>query len=184
MVEMEKLIGLFYGSDTGTTEGIATELEKLITADFKVENFDMYHVNRVEFSRYKYFIFGLSTWYDGQLQSDWDTFYDEFCTIDFTGKVAAFFGCGDQFGYGEWFVDGIGIVAQQFEKAGGKLIGKWSTEGYEFEASKALIDEHTFYGLAIDEDNQADLTTERIEKWCQQIKQEFETAFKEQIKDF
>ena len=178
------MIGFFYGSDTGTTEGVAVELEELITSDFIVESFDMYNVNRFEFEKYDYYILGLSTWYDGQLQSDWDEFFNEFCKINFSGKVAAFFGCGDQLGYGEWFVDGIGIIALQFEKAGGTIIGKWPIHGYQFEASKAQMDEHYFYGLPIDEDNQAELTTERLKKWSEQIQKEFLIEFRKKVKAF
>jgi flavodoxin I len=47
-----------------------------------------------------------------------------------------------------------------------------STEGYEFEASKALIDENTFIGLCIDEDRQPELTVERVSKWVNQLNDE------------
>ena len=56
---------------------------------------------------------------------------------------------------------------------GGKLIGKWSTEGYEFDESLGCVDGE-FLGLAIDYDNQDDLTEERIEAWVEQIKDLFE----------
>ena len=55
------------------------------------------------------------------------------------------------------------------EARGAILVGQWPTEGYEFEASKALIDENTFIGLCIDEDRQPELTEERVDKWVNQI---------------
>ena len=175
MIEInnKKKIALIYGSDTGTTEGIAKELEKLLLTYFDIEILDMYKVKIEDFDRYNYFVLGLSTWYDGELQNDWYSFFDQFCEIDFTNKVIAIFGLGDQYGYGEYFVDGVGILATQVEKSGGKIIGKWPTDGYEFDESKALINEKLFYGLAIDEDNQGELTTERIENWVGQLKEEF-----------
>jgi flavodoxin len=33
--------------------------------------------------QFDYFVFGLSTWYDGQLQSYWDSFFETFCEMDF-----------------------------------------------------------------------------------------------------
>ena len=51
-------------------------------------------------------------------------------------------------------------------------MGYWSAEGYEFNESKALKD-GKFVGLAIDEDNQSELTDSRIESWVAQIKPAF-----------
>ena len=107
------------------------------------------------------------------MQSDWEDYYDTFKTIDFTNKIVAIFGLGDQIGYGEYFVDGIGILAQVVIKNGGKIIGNCSTDGYDFMQSKAEKSEGIFYGLQIDEDNQHHETENRIEKWWQQLKEEF-----------
>ena len=49
------------------------------------------------------------------------------------------------------------------------MIGEWSVEGYQFDASEAVIDGH-FVGLALDEKNQAALTTTRVESWLNQIR--------------
>jgi flavodoxin I len=51
-------------------------------------------------------------------------------------------------------------------------VGFWPTDGYEHEASLA-VKNGKFVGLALDEDNQAELTEERIQKWVTQIKAEF-----------
>lgn len=76
---------------------------------------------------------------------------------------------GDQWGYGEYFVDGIGIIAKEIIKNNGKLVGEWPTKDYEFKKSKALKDKHTFFGLALDEDNQYELTDSRIKIWTKKI---------------
>jgi flavodoxin I len=168
-----KKIGLIYGSDTGATEGVSQELNKMLSNDFEVEMMDMYKVKKEDFERFEYLVLGLSTWYDGELQSDWDSFFEDFCQIDFSGKTVALYGLGDQYGYGENFVDGIGILAVEIEKSGGKIIGKWANEDYDFEESKALLeDENVFYGLALDEDNQSELTSERLTNWVSQINEE------------
>lgn len=62
--------------------------------------------------RFGFIIIGHSTWYDGELQSDFEAFFDEFQTIDFTYKIVALYGLGDQYGYDEYFVDGLGVLGE------------------------------------------------------------------------
>lgn len=169
-------IGLIYGSDTGMTEEIVSSIVDDWTAS-ELEVIEAVSVKENDFKRFDKLILGLSTWYDGDLQSDWEGYFDEFKTIDFSGKTVALFGLGDQYGYSEYFIDGVGILAEVILKNGGKIIGKWSTEEYDFDASKAKIEnEDFFYGLALDEDNEPDKTPERLKKWLQQIQEEFENS--------
>ena len=53
------------------------------------------------------------------------------------------------------------------------MIGAWPTGGYDFEASAAEFVPGWFMGLAIDEDNQGEMTEQRIEEWVTQIMAEF-----------
>ena len=168
-------IKLIYGSDTGNTENIIDNhlLSLLENKGFSVE---VIPVGGIDSDHWKHdkFILGIPTWYDGELQSDWEDYFEEFKTIDFTDKTVALFGLGDQIGYDEWFCDGIGILAEVITKNGGQVIGfTEKDDSYEFEDSKALVDDDTFYGLALDEDNQDELTEERLEKWVDQIKEEY-----------
>ncbi|MDB2442699.1 flavodoxin [Flavobacteriales bacterium] len=168
---MEK-IGLFYGSDTGNTETIALKIRDKISKE-NVFVVDMYDASVEEFAKYDKIILGLSTWHDGQLQSDWDTFFEEFKEVDFTGKTVAIFGLGDQYVYCDYFIDGVGIIGEVVLNNGGEIVGKWSTEGYEHTESKAETEEGLFLGLALDEDNQFDQTDDRVDAWVAQIKKEF-----------
>ena len=167
-----KKIGLFFGSDTGNTEEIAKKIQKLIGNDL-VTLYDMYDAKKTDFEQFDKIILGLSTWHDGQLQSDWDSFFNEFQSISFKNKTVALFGLGDQFVYCDYFIDGVGILGEVVINNGGKIIGKWPTDGYEHTSSKAEKESGVFLGLAIDEDNQYELTEERINKWSVQIKKEF-----------
>ncbi|MEM7102742.1 MAG: flavodoxin [Bacteroidota bacterium] len=162
-------IGIIYGSDTGVTEEI-TELLVDQLRDEDVEIIEVFNAQLTDFRKFDLLILGLSTWYDGELQSDWDNFFENFKTIDFKDQIVALYGVGDQYGYGEYFVDGVGILAEVILERGGIIIGNWPTEGYDFIESKAQKDESTFYGLAIDEDNQSELTKSRIEAWANQVK--------------
>ena len=164
-------IKLIYGSDTGNTELVTEDITKLIdnidvttVADLTLEDWD-----------HDKFILGIPTWYDGELQSDWEDYFEEFKTIDFTNKTVAIFGLGDQLGYEEWFCDGIGILAEVIIKNGGKVIGYTEKDNsYDLEETpKSLVDDNTFYGLCIDEDNQPELTQDRLEKWVGDIKEKF-----------
>ena len=78
---------------------------------------------------YTNLIMGCPTWNVGELQEDWEAVYNDYGQI--FGKTAAFFGCGDQVGYSDNFLDAIGMLAKPFMEKGGNLIGRWSTEGYE-----------------------------------------------------
>ena len=164
-------IKLIYGSDTGNTELVTEDLVKLLdnievttVADLTPEDWE-----------YDNFILGIPTWYDGELQSDWEEYFDEFKTIDFTGKKVAIFGLGDQLGYEEWFCDGIGILAKEILKNGGTVIGYTTKDkSYDFETTpKSIIKDDMFYGLCIDEDNQGELTQERLKNWVEQLKLEY-----------
>jgi len=63
----------------------------------------------------------------------------------------------------------MGQLGDIVESKGGIIVGHWPTEGYDFEASKALVDDSTFIGLGIDEDRQPELTASRVKSWSEQV---------------
>ncbi len=159
--------GLFYASSTGNTENVAKSIVDSLDADIKT--YDIASDGYDAISDYDKVILGISTWGEGELQDDWEDIWSDFCNIDFNGKTVALFGLGDQEGYGDEFVDALGIMYEQVKIAGGNVVGFTSTQGYEHDSSKADIGGE-FVGLVVDEDNQDDLTQERIEKWTNNIK--------------
>ena len=166
-------VALIYGSDTGSTEYIS----EIIAEKLALENLDFKDVVTMkppDFAEYDIMIMGIPTWYIGELQTDWDDFFEEFKTIDFTGKKVAFYGLGDQYGYPDNFQDGLGILAEVVLDNGGELYGYWPNEGYDFNESLGIAPNGMFYGLALDEDNQRDESNDRIEKWVNQIKEELQ----------
>jgi flavodoxin I len=86
--------------------------------------------------------------------------------------LVALFGLGDQVLWPSNFVDGLDTIYSAFIETGAQLIGKWSTEGYDFTDSKA-VEGNYFVGLALDEDQQDELSEERVSAWVKQIKEEF-----------
>lgn len=169
---MAKKIALFYGTDTGATEIAAEQIVEHLGEEL-IDIYEVHNSNTEDFEGYEYLILGVSTWYIGELQSEWDLFYDDFKTIDFTGKKVAIFGMGDQFGYPDTFVDGIGFLGKVVLENGGVLVGKWPTEGYQFDESVGELENGFFCGLALDDDNEFDLSEERIKNWVAQIIKEF-----------
>jgi flavodoxin I len=164
-------IGLFYGTQTGKTEQIASMIQEELGEDM-VDIHDMSDVRVSDFVDYQHLIIGVPTWNNGELSSDWEAFFPELDDIDFNGKTVAYFGVGDQTGYADTFMDAIGILEAKISSQGGKTVCPWSTDGYDFEASKG-VREGKFIGLALDEDNQGDLTESRIKTWIGQVKQAF-----------
>ena len=168
-------IGLFWGSSTDNTT-TATDFikEYLEMNDHEVEIHNIADADVDKILEYDNIIIGCPTWHIGELQEDWDSVFLEYEKLDFNGKTAAFFGCGDQVGYPEWYQDAMGLLHDKLVALGGLPLGYWSTDGYTFSASKATTaDGSHFVGLALDEDNQHELTGERIVGWCRQLEQEF-----------
>jgi flavodoxin I len=161
-------IGLFYDSDTGNTRKVAKMIRKL----FDEEDIELKNITKVEpadFEKYSAFILGTPTLGDGELPENWDTFLPELEAIDFTGKTIALFGLGDQEEYAHEFVDALGILYETFEPLGASFVGFWPLDGYEYDISRGELDGE-FVGLVIDQDNQSDLTAERVETWVNQVK--------------
>ncbi|MGP1958055.1 MAG: flavodoxin FldA [Arsenophonus sp.] len=163
------MIGIFFGSDTGNTENIAKMIQETIG---NAEIHDIAKSTKKNIEEFDILLFGIPTWYYGEAQCDWDDFFPILEKIDFTNKMVAIFGCGDQEDYSEYFCDAMGIVKNIIEPNGATIVGKWPTTGYNFEASKGLADDNNFIGLAIDEDRQPELTADRLETWIKQISEE------------
>ena len=109
---------------------------------------------------YDLLLLGISTWDFGEIQEDWNEIWDDLATTPVKGKVVALFGLGDQEGYGEWFLDAMGLLHDELKTVGADFVGYWpNDDSYEFEASKALTeDQSQFVGLALDEDSQYELS--------------------------
>ena len=129
-------------------------------------------ITEESFLSFDRFILGVPTWFDGELPNYWDEFVPALEDMDLKGKNFALFGLGDQKGYPENFLDGLGIMAEILEVQGASMIGFTSTEGYEFESSRAARGDQ-FAGLAIDYENQGSMNKDRVKTWVTQLKSEF-----------
>jgi flavodoxin I len=164
-------IGIFYGSTTGNTEKVAA----MIRREFGEETADLYNVDVVEkqdVEKYRYLIFGVSTWGVSDLQDDFEDFLEVLDEVDFSGKKIALFGLGDQSTYTDSFVDAMGILYDGLKKMGVIIVGSISPAGYSFTGSMAVV-KGKLVGLAIDEEFESHLTKQRVKNWVKQLKKEF-----------
>ncbi len=167
-----KKAGLFYSFNTKKTTQTANRIVECLGK----ENVDAVNVEIMkddQFTKYNNMILGVPTWFDGELPNYWDEFVPALEELNLKGKKIAVYGAGDQKGYPENFVDGVGIMAQLVEKQGAELVGFTSTKGYSFEHSKAKRGD-VFVGLALDFENQVSMNKDRIASWCEQLKKEFQ----------
>ncbi len=168
-----KPIGLFYGSSTCYTEMASEKIRQQI-GEHLVDIFNIADTPMVQAEFYDYLLFGIPTWDYGELQEHWEEIWDDLDQVNFAGKKFAIFGLGDQVGYPEWFLDAMGYLHSKLVHRGALPCGYWPRAGYEFEASKALTpDGNYFVGLALDEENEFELSAARIQQWCAQVLNEF-----------
>ena len=74
----------------------------------------------------------------GELQEDWEAIWPQLPALDLKGKIVAMYGMGDQLGYGEWFLDALGMLHDQIAPLGVQFVGFWPTDGFEFTSPKPL----------------------------------------------
>lgn len=171
----ETNVGLIYGTDTGNTEEVG---EKIVAAlasyGVIAEMINVSDTSAEEIETFDFIIMGIPTWDFGGIQEDWEDFEDQILATKLHGKTVALYGLGDQRGYGYYFLDAMGWLNERVLKAGATVIGAWPTQGYDFDESKALTDDGDhFAGLAIDEDQQFELTDGRIAQWVGQLVAEY-----------
>lgn len=164
-------IGIFYGSSTGNSEAAAQQMQKEFGASVATI-YDVSSAKAADIEKYSNIIFGCSTLEIGELEYDFEDFLPELKAANLQDKKVAIFGLGDQESYPDSFVDSIGITYDILKEKGCELVGKVSTEGYDYDESRGELDGQ-FLGLPLDEENQGDLTNERIKNWVEQLKGEF-----------
>lgn len=169
---MEK-IALIYAPAKGNTERVAKLIRDKIGHD-KVDLLLVEDTSDIDIiTPYSKVIFGISTvgrdsWDANYTKIGWDFFLPKLDNVDFKGKTVAIFGLGDLLLYSNNFVDAMGWLGKVVESNGANLVGKCSTEGYNFNDSEA-VEDGSFFGLPIDEDNESEHTNVRVDKWLKQI---------------
>lgn len=156
---MSKTI-VVYGSTTGTCESIAQTIGDQLGAE--VINVSDLTANQL--AEADNIVLGTSTWGAGELQDDWYDGVNVVKSANLSGKRVALFGCGDSASYSDTFCGGMKELYDAAVAAGATVVGAVSTDGYTFDDSDAVVDGQ-FVGLALDDVNEDDKTSERISAW-------------------
>lgn len=168
-------VGIFFGTDTGNTrrvaKDIATSLGALAAKPVNVRNASV-----EDLLQYPVLILGTPTYGEGELPGldfgtsteSWAEFLPKLAGHDFTGKTVAIYGLGNQKSYPDDFISAVYYLHEQFSQCGATLVGAWSTEGYNFKRSKAVVDDQ-FLGLALDQESQKDQSPQRLAAWLDSI---------------
>lgn len=178
-------IGLFFGTDSGTTRLMAKKMAKKLGAELADKPLNVNRIDAEHMMQYPALILGTPSYGEGSLPGkssgieagSWEEFLPQIEYLDFSDKVVALYGLGDQEKYTQHFADALIQLYKVLKRQGATIVGEWSTEGYEFEHSKSVIDDK-FVGLIIDNGYQGLLTDSRIDSWLEQIK----PAMREKLK--
>ncbi|NTW02673.1 MAG: flavodoxin [Oscillochloris sp.] len=166
------MIAVVYGSSTENTKEVAQTITTALRqrVSLQVDLIDVATIKKdlTSLLNYQVLLLGCPTWNIGELQDDWYDAFPLLDTLDLSDTFVALFGCGDQHNFPDNFQDAIGILGIKARERGATLIGRWPTDGYDFDESQA-VEEGVFIGLALDEDNQSDLTPSRIQSWVEQL---------------
>lgn len=157
-------IGIFVGSDNGTTTDVCERLAGKLGG---AELIDVANASPEDIAKFDRIILASSTWGDGDLQSDWESYAESLENADFSGKTVALLALGDADSYSDTFCDALYHLKNVAK--GAKIVGETSTDGYEFDSSKG-VENGKFIGLAIDEANADDKTEDRLNAWVSQLK--------------
>lgn len=171
--KLKMSVGIYYSTSTGNTETVCGYISKA-AGGLKMEEIGLAKDDEIE--KCEALIVGAPTWNTGADEqrsgTSWDDWlYKTLPRLNLKGKKVAIFGVGDQQSYNDHYCDAAGELYDQFAKAGCKVYGFTSTEGYDHSESKAVVD-GKFCGLMFDEDNQYDLSESRAKNWIAQLKKE------------
>ena len=176
-------IGLFFGTDTGTTRLLGKKIAKQLGDDLVDKPLNINRASLDDLLSYQVLILGTATYGEGELPGvennvkagSWAEFVPQLEGVDLSGKTIALYGVGNQEKYGMRYVNGMAKLYNIVKDKGANIVGSWSTEGYTFTASEAVVD-GKFVGLALDNKSQKINTEERIEGWVEMVKPDLMAA--------
>ena len=172
----EKAIGLFYAPSGGSVHKVAKRIKQKI----KGRKVDMLHIRDVkpeDFLNYRNIILVSSTvgkdaW-NNNGTDEWAAFMPGLQKLHLDGRRIALVGLGNCVMYPNNFADGLRDLANLMKEKGGLLTGQTEADDYTFSMSRAIQD-NLFVGLPLDEDNEADKTEARLDKWLSLVLPEME----------
>ena len=135
---------IIFGSTTGNTERVATEIKDFFLAQegVTVQLKDVVHAQVEDLaSNTGIIILGCSTWGEDEIgfQEDFETFHEQLKDVDLSGRAIALFGCGDS-GY-KHFCGAVDELEATLKSCGAKISYPSLKVDGEPEASQDQINE-------------------------------------------
>lgn len=170
-------IGIFFGTDSGTTRLIAKKIAKKLGASACDKPLNVNRIEPADMLQYEALILGTPTYGEGRVpgissgvkNGSWEEFLPRLEEEDLSAKRIALYGLGDQEKYPGRFVNGLFELYTRLKNRGADVVGAWPVEDYRFEHSKAVVDGR-FVGLVLDQSTQPLLTETRIDTWLESVK--------------
>ena len=169
---------LLFSPEGGNVNRVTNKLGEIIGND-KVDIIPVRNVFEGELDKYEQIIFvgstvGADHWTNKMVKDEWQEFFLKRDELSFENKKVAIVGLGNSVLYPEHFADGMAHLYDKITERKGNVLGFVEAKNYDFTDSKAVNEDGFFCGLPIDEDNEEDLTTERLEKWISNLKPDFD----------
>lgn len=169
---------LIFSPEGGNVNSVTDMLGELIGMD-KVDIFPAKDVEEGDLNDYDQLILlgstvGTDHWSNETIIDEWPGFYNKVKDIPFEDKKVAIVGLGNSFLYPSHFADGMAAHCEKLKNLNARVLGRVEAKGYDFTDSESLDEDGYFCGLAIDEDNEPELTKERLENWLSILKSDFE----------
>ncbi len=158
-----KSIHVIYGSTTGNTQQVAETIAQALGT----QAINISDATDQDWQA-DILLLGSSTWGFGDLQDDWQSGIFTLQAQDLSKCQVAVFGTGDQSGFSTTYANALSTLAHAAQDQGATLIGQTAKEGYIYDESEAE-QEGVLCGLALDPDNQPELTESRIATWIKEI---------------
>lgn len=167
---------MMYWPEGGNVENVSGKITEKLTG-YEVLAKPISRVTPQDLNDFDNWIIGGSTvgshvWMDADDSNRWHDYFKKLDSVNLRSKVIAFYGLGDQILYPHHFVDGLGVFQEEFSRRDARIVGQWPVDGYNFTDSEG-VDDNRFFGLALDEDQQPELTEERIGNWLNLVLKEF-----------
>lgn len=165
-------IGIFFGTDTGTTRLIAKKMAKKLGSSLASKPLNVNRITIEDFTQYDVLILGTPTYGINELPGvstgiktgSWEEFLPQLKGANFSGKRIALYGLGDQEKYADRFADSLIHLYRFFSEQGAEIVGLWDTDSYKFTHSQSIVNGQ-FVGLVLDQQAQPLLTEQRIDDW-------------------
>jgi len=169
---------IFYSPVGGNVNSVANKLGALIGND-RVDIIPVKEAEKEDVIKYDQIILAGSTvgtdhWDNETVPDEWPEFFKKIEDISFKKKKVAIVGLGNSFIYPSHFADGMADLYERLKMLDAEIFGEVEPKGYDFTESESINEDGLFCGLPIDEDNEPELTTERLENWLSILKTDFE----------